>query len=68
MYNLLWKYINRKCPMMVMTVYVVVVIQDFADNTKQQNICSNIKGQNIVLLFDNKYPNNGLFVMVIFFL
>ncbi len=23
MYNLLWKYINRKCPMMVMTVYVV---------------------------------------------
>ncbi len=36
--------------MMVMTMYVVVVIQDFADNTKQQNICSNIKGQNIFFI------------------
>lgn len=54
--------------MMVMTVYVVVAIQDFADDTKQQNICSNIKGQNIFVLFDNKYPNNGFFVMVMTFL
>ncbi len=45
----------------------MVVIQDFADNTKQQNICSNIKGQKKYFLFDNKYPNNGLFVMVINF-
>ncbi len=52
---------------MVMTVYVVVVIQDFADDTKQQNICSNIKGQNIFVLFYNKYPNNWFFVMVMTF-
>lgn len=45
--------------MMVMTVYVMVLIQDFADDTtKYGPIFSNIKGQDIFILFYDKYPIN----------
>lgn len=63
MYNILivlfYLEMKRKCSVMVMTVYVMVLIQDFADDTtKYGPIFSNIKGQDIFILFYDKYPIN----------